>query len=167
MKKRIISVLLALCMLVGLAPALTPQAQALDLLSIFDAAGSIVRGSMNAAEQAKQGNWNFGQAFVGTFKSIGKELLGMDDDAPGTTVVVNQVDLSEVELELKNIQSTLKSQSLTLSQIKQDMNSNMQTISAQLSNLSSQIDDKTKQQQYYTYLTNYFSFYNEFYEAVS
>ena len=38
MKKRIISVLLALCMLVGLAPALTPQAQALDLLSIFDAA---------------------------------------------------------------------------------------------------------------------------------
>ena len=167
MKKRIISVLLALCMLVGLAPALTPQAQAFDLLSIFDAAGSIVRGSMNAAEQAKQGNWNFGQAFVGTFKSIGKELLGMDDDAPGTTVVVNQVDLSEVELELKNIQGTLKSQSLTLSQIKQDMNSNMQTISAQLSNLSSQIDDKTKQQQYYTYLTNYFSFYNEFYEAVS
>ena len=50
MKKRIISVLLALCMLVGLAPALTPQAQAFDLLSIFDAAGSIVRGSMNAAE---------------------------------------------------------------------------------------------------------------------
>lgn len=167
MRKRIVSLLLALCLLVGLVPALTPQAQALDLLGIFDSAGSIVRGSMNAAEQAKKENWNFGQAFVGTFKSIGKELLGMDDDAPGTTVVVNQVDLSEVELELKNIQSTLKSQSLTLSQIKQDMNSNMQTISAQLSNLSSQIEDKTKQQQYYTYLTNYFSFYNEFYESVS
>ena len=167
MKKRIISFLLVLCMLVALVPTVTPQAQALDLLSIFDSAGSIVRGSMNAAEQAKQNNWNFGQAFVGTFKSIGKELLGMDDDAPGTTVVVNQVDLSEVELELKNIQKTLKGQSLTLSQIKNDMNSNMQTISTQLSSLSSQIEDKTKQQQYYTYLTNYFSFYNDFYEAVS
>ena len=41
MKKRIISFLLVLCMLVALVPTVTPQAQALDLLSIFDSAGSI------------------------------------------------------------------------------------------------------------------------------
>lgn len=50
MRKRIVSLLLALCMLVGLVPALTPQAHAkVDVLALFDSAGSIVRGSMNAA----------------------------------------------------------------------------------------------------------------------
>lgn len=168
MKKRTLSLLLALCITLGMIPLMAPQTEAFDLLAIFDAAAPVVRGAINAADQAKEENWDFGKAITGTFKSIGKELLDMgDDDASSSTVIVNEVDLSEVELELANIQSTLEGQSLTLTQIKSEMNSNMQSISSQLTSLSEQISDSTTQLQYHNYLTQYFSFYNEFYEAVS
>lgn len=168
MKKRILSLLLAACLLIGLVPTLAPQAQALDLLTIFDGAGSIVRGAMNAAEQAKSEKWSFGEALAGSFKSIGMELLGIEkDEAPGATIIVEEVDLSEVEMELSKIQSTLQNQNITLTQIKQEMNTNMQTISSELSKLSSKIENESMRIQYHTYLTNFFSFYNQFYEAVS
>lgn len=169
MKKRMVSLLLALCLLVSLVPAFTPQTQALDLMAIFDVAGNLTRGTMNAVEQAKQEKWNFGEALTGTFKSIGKELLGLEDDkdTPSSTIIVNEVDLSEVELELSKIQGELKKQNLTLTQLKQDMTANTKAISAQLSDLGNKIEDSTKQLQYYTYLNGYFTFYNQFYEAVS
>ena len=170
MKKRTLSLLLALCMMIGMMPFMAPRTEAFDLLSIFDAAGPIVRGAINASEQAKKENWGFGEALAGTFKSIGKEFLDLGDDdkkEPASTIIVNEVDLSEVELELANIQSTLNTQNVTLTQIKDSIKSNNDAVTKQLNDLKSQIADSTLQLQYYTYLSKYFEFHNEFYEAVS
>lgn len=52
--------------------------------------GCVVRGGMNAYETAKEKNWDAGDAFFGTFKSIGKEMLGIGgNESPGSTVIVN------------------------------------------------------------------------------
>ena len=70
--------------------------------------GCVVRGGMNAYETAKEKNWDAGDAFFGTFKSIGKEMLGIGgNESPGSTVIVNQVDLSEVQFELADRKSVV------------------------------------------------------------
>lgn len=162
MKKLGISVLMVFCLMGGIIGAFPAQVQALDLMAIFDVAGPITRGVMSATDAAKEENWDFGKAFTGTFKAIGKEFLDIEDESPGTTVIVNEVDLSEVEMELSNIQKTLQGQSATLAQIQQDMSNNAKNISGQLVKLGEKIDDKTKQQQYYTYLNGYFGFYDQY-----
>ena len=100
--KRIISTLLIVCMLAGVAPVTQmQQVEAFDILGIVERMGCVVRGGMNAYETAKKENWDAGDAFFGTFKNIGKEILGLNNnESPGSTVIVNQVDLSEVQSEL-------------------------------------------------------------------
>lgn len=121
--KRIISTLLIVCMLAGVAPVTQmQQVEAFDILGIAEKMGCVVRGGMNAYETAKKENWDAGEAFFGTFKSIGKEMLGIGkDESPGSTVIVNQVDLSEVESELASIQNSLNNQSLSLKKLESDM----------------------------------------------
>ena len=117
--KRIISTLLIVCMLAGVAPVTQmQQVEAFDILGIAERMGCVVRGGMNAYETAKKENWDAGEAFFGTFKSIGKEMLGIGkDESPGSTVIVNQVDLSEVESELASIQNSLDKQSISLKKL--------------------------------------------------
>lgn len=94
--KRIISTLLIVCMLAGVAPVTQmQQVEAFDILGIVERMGCVVRGGMNAYETAKKENWDAGEAFFGTFKNIGKEILGLNNnESPGSTVIVNQVDLA-------------------------------------------------------------------------
>lgn len=117
--KRIISTLLIVCMLAGVAPVTQmQQVEAFDILGIVERMGCVVRGGMNAYETAKKENWDAGEAFFGTFKNIGKEMLGIGgNESPGSTVIVNQVDLSEVQSELASIQSSLDKQSISLNKL--------------------------------------------------
>ena len=168
-RKQITSLLLVLCMLAGIiAPAYQAQARRLDLLSMFDVAGSITRGAQSALKEAKKDQWNCGQAILGTFKCLGKEFMDLNkDESPGSTVIVNQVNLSGVEKELSTIQSTLQKQQLTLNQLYSTMNANSKDISTQLNALSQKIDDTELRNEYHRYLTNYFSFYNQYLEAIT
>lgn len=167
-KKKLVSILLVLCMLGGYVPTQTRQVQALDLLSMFDIAGTMTRAGKTAMSQAKKENWSPLKAIPGTFKIIGKELLGLNnDESPGSTVVVNQVDLSQVESQLSDIQNTLKKQNLTLTEMKTEMKSSTEQISEQISELSGQIKDMQQQKKYADYLNGYFSFYNQFCEALA
>lgn len=96
--KKCISIFLVVCMLVSITPASTCQVKAagsINIMDITEKAGVFVRGGMNAYEQAKAEGWNCGQAMLGTLKCIGKEMLGLNENSsPGSTVIVNEVDLS-------------------------------------------------------------------------
>lgn len=95
--------------------------------------GCVVRGGMNAYETAKKENWGCGEAFFGTFKNIGKEILGLNNnESPGSTVIVNQVDLSEVQSELASIQSSLDKQSISLNKLESDMQKNTEETKVRL-----------------------------------
>ena len=167
--KRIISTLLIVCMLAGAAPVTQmQQVEAFDILGIAEKMGCVVRGGMNAYETAKKENWDAGEAFFGTFKSIGKEMLGIGkDESPGSTVIVNQVDLSEVESELASIQNSLDKQSLSLKKLESDMQNNTKDIKDQIEALGKKIEQTDQKRSYEDYLNNYFNFYNKFLEATA
>ena len=167
--KRIISTLLIVCMLAGVAPVTQmQQVEAFDILGIAERMGSVVRGGMNAYETAKKENWDAGEAFFGTFKSIGKEMLGIGkDESPGSTVIVNQVDLSEVESELASIQNSLDKQSISLKKLENDMQNNTKDIKDQIEALGKKIEQTDQKRSYEDYLNNYFNFYNKFLEATA
>ena len=167
--KRIISTLLIVCMLAGVAPVTQmQQVEAFDILGIVERMGCVVRGGMNAYETAKKENWDAGKAFFGTFKSIGKEMLGIDgNESPGSTVIVNQVDLSEVQSELASIQSSLDKQSISLNKLESDMQKNTEEIKGQIEALGKKIEQTDQQRSYEDYLNNYFNFYNKFLEATA
>lgn len=167
-KQRVISILLCVCMLTTVAPAtqMNQVEASFDILSFVEKAGAVVRGGKTAYEKAKNEKWNPGKAFLGTFKCIGQELMGLGDDSPGSTVIVNQVDLSQVENQLAGIQDTLKSQSITLNNLEKQMKDNTDALAKQISDLSSKIDQNDQKKSYENYLNGYFKFYNEFCEAM-
>ena len=167
--KRIISTLLIVCMLAGVAPVTQmQQVEAFDILGIAEKMGCVVRGGMNAYETAKKENWDAGEAFFGTFKNIGKEMLGIGkDESPGSTVIVNQVDLSEVESELASIQNSLDKQSISLKKLENDMQNNTKDIKDQIEALGKKIEQTDQKRSYEDYLNNYFNFYNKFLEATA
>ena len=167
--KRIISTLLIVCMLAGVAPVTQmQQVEAFDILGIVERMGCVVRGGMNAYETAKKENWDAGEAFFGTFKNIGKEMLGIGgNESPGSTVIVNQVDLSEVQFELANIQSSLDKQSISLNKLESDMQKNTEEIKDQIEALGKKIEQTDQKRSYEDYLNNYFNFYNKFLEATA
>ena len=144
------------------------QVEAFDILGIAERMGCVVRGGMNAYETAKEKNWDAGDAFFGTFKSIGKEMLGIGgNESPGSTVIVNQVDLSEVQFELANIQSSLDKQSISLNKLESDMQKNTEEIKGQIEALGKKIEQTDQKRSYEDYLNNYFNFYNKFLEATA
>ena len=167
--KRIISTLLIVCMLAGVAPVTQmQQVEAFDILGIVERMGCVVRGGMNAYETAKKENWDAGEAFFGTFKNIGKEILGLNNnESPGSTVIVNQVDLSEVQFELANIQSSLDKQSISLNKLESDMQKNTEEIKGQIEALGKKIEQTDQKRSYEDYLNDYFKFYNKFLEATA
>ena len=168
--KKCISIFLVVCMLVSITPASTCQIKAagsIDIMDITEKAGVFVRGGMNAYEQAKAEGWNCGQAMLGTLKCIGKEMLGLNENSsPGSTVIVNEVDLSQVESELSEIQTQLNKQNITIINLQQQMKDSTDALSKQIADLSSQIAQADKRKSYESYLNDYFKFYNEFCVAI-
>ena len=125
-KRRIVSMFLVVCMAVGSISVAPKEAKAVDVLSMFDVAGTMVRAGKSAMEQAKKENWSFKDAIGGTFKCIGKELLGINEnESPGSTVIMNDVDLSGVESQLYKIQQRLDDQNMTLTALNATMVSNI------------------------------------------
>ena len=168
--KKYISIFLVVCMLVSITPASTCQVKAaggINIMDITEKAGVFVRGGMNAYEQAKAEGWNCGQAMLGTLKCIGKEMLGLNENSsPGSTVIVNEVDLSQVESELSEIQTQLNKQNITIINLQQQMKDSTDALSKQIADLSSQIAQADKRKSYESYLNDYFKFYNEFCVAI-
>lgn len=168
--KKCISIFLVVCMLVSITPASTCQVKAagsINIMDITEKAGVFVRGGMNAYEQAKAEGWNCGQAMLGTLKCIGKEMLGLNENSsPGSTVIVNEVDLSQVESELSEIQTQLNKQNITIINLQQQMKDSTDALSKQIADLSSQIAQADKRKSYESYLNDYFKFYNEFCVAI-
>ena len=168
--KKCISIFLVVCMLVSITPASTCQVKAagsINIMDITEKAGVFVRGGMNAYEQAKAEGWNCGQAMLGILKCIGKEMLGLNENSsPGSTVIVNEVDLSQVESELSEIQTQLNKQNITIINLQQQMKDSTDALSKQIADLSSQIAQADKRKSYESYLNDYFKFYNEFCVAI-
>lgn len=85
---------------------------------------------------------------------------------PGSTVIVNEVDLSQVESELSEIQTQLNKQNITIINLQQQMKDSTDALSKQIADLSSQIAQADKRKSYESYLNDYFKFYNEFCVAI-
>ena len=77
MKKRIVSLLLALCLLAGLLPAVTPQADAVISTVIgtsLKMCTSLVKGGIYACRNGSEYD-NAGQGVLAVFKYAGSDLL--------------------------------------------------------------------------------------------
>lgn len=94
-------------------------------------------------------------------------MLGLNENSsPGSTVIVNEVDLSQVESELSEIQTQLNKQNITIINLQQQMKDSTDALSKQIADLSSQIAQADKRKSYESYLNDYFKFYNEFCVAI-
>ena len=98
MKKRIVSLLLALCLLAGLLPAVTPQADAVISTVIgtsLKMCTSLVKGGIYACRNGSEYD-NAGQGVLAVFKYAGSDLLGIDfgGSSSGQTkeTVIQKVD---------------------------------------------------------------------------
>ena len=162
-KRRIVSMFLVVCMAVGTISVAPKEAKAVDVLSMFDVAGTMVRAGKSAMEQAKKENWSFKDAIGGTFKCIGKELLGINEnESPGSTVIMNDVDLSGVESQLYKIQQRLDDQNMTLTALNATMVSNISKTGDALKDIKETLDNNTEILKYNTYLVNFCDMYDAF-----
>ena len=86
-------------------------------------------------------------------------MLGLNENSsPGSTVIVNEVDLSQVESELSEIQTQLNKQNITIINLQQQMKDSTDALSKQIADLSSQIAQADKRKSYESYLNDYFKF---------
>ena len=108
---------LALCLLAGLLPAVTPQADAVISTVIgtsLKMCTSLVKGGIYACRNGSEYD-NAGQGVLAVFKYAGSDLLGIDfgGSSSGQTkeTVIQKVDLSKVEAELSSISKQLEKNS--------------------------------------------------------
>ena len=173
MKKRIVSLLLALCLLAGLLPAVTPQADAVIRTVIgtsLKMCTSLVKGGIYACRNGSEYD-NAGQGVLAVFKYAGSDLLGIDfgGSSSGQTkeTVIQKVDLSKVEAELSSISKQLEKNSAAIHQLERTVSNGIASLSQQMENLSGQIQNATLELKYSTYLNTFFEFFNQYYEALS
>ena len=173
MKKRIVSLLLALCLLAGLLPAVTPQADAVIGTVIgtsLKMCTSLVKGGIYACRNGSEYD-NAGQGVLAVFKYAGSDLLGIDfgGSSSGQTkeTVIQKVDLSKVEAELSSISKQLEKNSAAIHQLERTVSNGIASLSQQMENLSGQIQNATLELKYSTYLNTFFEFFNQYYEALS
>ena len=162
MKKRIVSLLLALCLLAGLLPAVTPQADAVISTVIgtsLKMCTSLVKGGIYACRNGSEYD-NAGQGVLAVFKYAGSDLLGIDfgGSSSGQTkeTVIQKVDLSKVEAELSSISKQLEKNSAAIHQLERTVSNGIASLSQQMENLSGQIQNATLELKYSTYLNTFF-----------
>lgn len=171
LKKRILSLVMACCMVFTIVPASATKANAgiADALTgIVRNAGTIINSAKKSLKQAKDQQLGPGEAFLGTSKNLLYGFLGIDDGESSNEdeYQVSQVDLTEVKKSLGDIQNTLAEQKLTLNELKSSITENTNSILTKLDELNKNIELQGKLNRYYTYLNTYFEFYNDFLEAV-
>ena len=80
-------------------------------------------------------------------------MLGLNENSsPGSTVIVNEVDLSQVESELSEIQTQLNKQNITIINLQQQMKDSTDALSKQIADLSSQIAQADKRKSFQKFL---------------
>lgn len=176
MKKRILSILLTICMVVTIVPsypAIESDAGVVGsvLSNIVSNAGTIINASMKTAQQAKDAaasgkTWNFGESLLAASKNMAMGFLGIDDGSSQDNYIIQQVDLSGVEKNLGDIQKKLTSQQMTLNDLQKQIADNTNDLSKQINYLKETVENTGNLGRKYIYLTDYFSFYNNFYNAL-
>ncbi len=176
MKKRLLSMLLAMCLVVGMLPVFTMRSDAI-IGSIIKAGltvcKSVVNGTIQTVKHADHYNGDIGKAVLGQFKNIGADLTGLDigedygEGGSGDNQVVVNVSMEEVENQLKTINAALEKNEIAINQLSSTVTAGVSSISKQLSELSKQLQDSTDTLKYYTYLNEFFVFFNQYYEALS
>lgn len=185
LRKRVISLLLVVCMLVALTPAVTMEAEAsvgAVLKAALTVGKSVVSGAITTAEHSDYyENSSVGEIMLATWKNMAADLTGLDigdkydddEDDEGTAadtdhnVYINNVDLSGVEEQLKAINDALEKHSVAIHQLEATIVTDMTKLSDQIDALSKKIDSQTQILQYDTYLDTFFEFFNQYLEAIS
>ena len=173
MKKRIVSLLLTLSILFGMAvPTMTPQADAVFgavLGTGLKMCTSIVNGCIKACQN--DADKGAGKGVLAMFKYAAEDFTGINfGGSSGSTTqetVIQKVDLSQVEAELKSINTELQKNNAAIYQLQSTVSSGLRSLSQQMEGLSQQIKDTKTELQYSTYLDTFFDFFNEYYEGIS
>ncbi len=173
MKKRIVSLLLTLSILFGMAvPTMTPQADAVFgavLGTGLKMCTSIVNGCIKACQN--DADKGAGKGVLAMFKYAAEDFTGINfGGSSGSTtqeLVIQKVDLSQVEAELKSINTELQKNNAAIYQLQSTVSSGLRSLSQQMEGLSQQIKDTKTELQYSTYLDTFFDFFNEYYEGIS
>lgn len=186
MKKRIISLLLAITMVFSMVPSMTYEADASvgSILSVALKVGkSVVSGAITTAEHSDQYD-GFADAMVATWKNMAADLTGLDigddydddedvgDDDEGTTEetdynVYIDADLSVLEEQLKTINDAVTENSAAIHQLESTIVTEMSSISDKIDALSKKLDTQTQILQYDNYLDTFFEFFNQYLEGLS
>lgn len=196
MKKKILSILLAICLVFGSVPAMTVQSDAIIgsiLKAGFTVCKSVINGTIKTVKNIDYYDGNVGKAVLGQFKNIGADLTGLDigeDYGEGgsgsgsgssgesgtqqpTQVVVN-VSLDEVRDQMKLINNKLDETNNAIYQLESTVTSGIKDLSVQLDQLNDKLNklgntvtETAQLNRDYTYLTEFFSFYNQYYEGIS
>ena len=173
MKKRIVSLLLCFSMLFGFAvPTMTPQADAVFgavLGTGLKMCTSIVNGCIKACQN--DADKGAGKGVLAMFKYAAEDFTGIDfGGSSGSTTqetVIQKVDLSQVEAELKSINTELQKNNAAIYQLQNTVSNGLRSLSQQMDGLSQQIKDTKTELKYSTYLDTFFDFFNEYYEGIS
>ncbi len=188
MKKRIISLLLVLCLICTMLPSLSVESDAAigSILKIgFKLCKSVVKGTIVTCKNASYYKGNVGKAVLGQFKNIGADLTGLDigenyGDGEGdgeqqpTQDAITAAAFEEIKQSMQVISSKLDETNNAIYQLESTVSSGVQQLSNQLSDLYNEINklggtvtNATQLNRYYTYLTEFFTFFNQYYEGIS
>ncbi len=173
MKKRIISMLLALCLLAGMIPAVTPEADAVVGAIIetgLSLCKSVINGSIATAKNVDHYDGNVGKCILGQFRNIAADFTGLDigeDYGDGNDQVVADVSLDVVRSEIQNLSKLIEDNNAAIHQLEETVTDGIDNLSKKMDELSTQIKDTATRDRYYTYLTEFFSFFNQYYEGIS
>lgn len=171
MKKRIISLLLAITMVFSMVPSMTYEADAIVgsvLKAGFTICKSVISGSITTAKNVDYYDGNIGKCVLGQFKNIAADLTGLDiGENYGDDNVVEEVTLDDIKTQMNDIRSELEKQNETIYQLESTVSTGLNTISKQLDEIKNTVTTEAKITRYYTYLTEFFSFFNQYYEGIS
>ena len=135
MKKRLLSILLCLSMVFGIAvPTMTPQADAVIGAVIgtgLKMCTSIVNGCIKACKN--DADKGAGKGVLAMFKYAAADFTGIDfgGSSGGSTqeTIIQKVDLSQVEAELKNINSQLEKNNAAIYQLQSTVSNGLRSLS--------------------------------------
>lgn len=171
MKKRIISLLLAITIVFSMVPSMTYEADAIVgsvLKAGFTICKSVISGSITTAKNVDYYDGNIGKCVLGQFKNIAADLTGLDiGENYGDDNVVEEVTLDDIKTQMNDIRSELEKQNETIYQLESTVSTGLNTISKQLDEIKNTVTTEANITRYYTYLTEFFSFFNQYYEGIS
>lgn len=168
-KKRIISILLVVCMLFTLMPVFSVQSNAFVgtlIVKGLSVCKSVISGTVTTAKNLDYYNGDVGKCLLGQFKNIAADLTGSDiGEKYGEEI--DSVTLADIKSEMSTISSELQKNNEAIYQLEATVNDGLKNISEQLDEIKQTVTTEASMTRYYTYLTEFFSFFNQYYEGIS